>query len=138
MYANILIPVALDHEALVPEKLALARRLAAPGAQITLLTVLESIPGFVAEFVTVQSENHLEAAIRGKLEAVAGDAGDVACAVVRGKPGVEITRFAEARQCDMIVIGSHRPGLQDYFLGSTAARVVRRAHCSVIVLREGA
>ena len=36
---------------------------------------------------------------------------------------------------DCVVIASHRPGLQDYLLGSTAARVVRHAACSVHVLR---
>ena len=32
-------------------------------------------------------------------------------------------------------IASHQPGLQDYFLGSTAAKVVRHATCSVLVMR---
>ena len=35
------------------------------------LTVVENVPGFVAEFVTVKSENHLTQAIRAKLDAVA-------------------------------------------------------------------
>jgi len=137
MYANVLIPVALDHEALVPDKIALARRLLADGGRITLLTVLESIPGFVAEFVTVKSENHLVEAVRSKLEQAADGADDIACAVTTGKAGVEIASFAADRGCDLIVVGSHRPGMQDYFLGSTAARVVRRAHCTVMVVREG-
>ena len=36
----------------------------------------------------------------------------------------------------MIVIASHDPGLVDYLLGSVAARVVRHAHCSVLVTRK--
>jgi len=36
---------------------------------------------------------------------------------------------------DLIIVGSHKPGLQDYLLGSTAARVVRHAMCSVLVGR---
>ena len=35
--------------------------------------VLESVPGFVSEFVTVKSENHLSQGIRAKLDAVAAD-----------------------------------------------------------------
>ncbi|MET0093936.1 MAG: universal stress protein [Sedimenticola sp.] len=31
--------------------------------------------------------------------------------------------------------GAHRPGLSDFFLGSTAARIMRYANCSVHVLR---
>ncbi len=61
MPKSILIPVAIDHEALVAEKITLARQLLAPGGTITLVTVLEQIPGFAAEFLTVKSENHLTA-----------------------------------------------------------------------------
>ena len=37
---------------------------------------------------------------------------------------------------ELIVIGSHRPEMQDYLLGPTAAKVVRHAKCSVLVVRE--
>jgi nucleotide-binding universal stress UspA family protein len=46
-----------------------------------------------------------------------------------------ILEVAEEKQVDLIIIASHRPGLQDYFLGSTAAKVVRHARCSVLVMR---
>ena len=48
---------------------------------------------------------------------------------------VAIAEMAEKSAADLIVINSHRPGVQDYFLGSTASRVVRRAPCAVMVLR---
>jgi len=42
-----------------------------------------------------------------------------------------------AEDCDanLIMIASHKPGLRDYFIGSTAARVIRHAQCSVLVER---
>ncbi|WP_371932559.1 universal stress protein [Pararhizobium sp. IMCC21322] len=46
-----------------------------------------------------------------------------------------MVEYAESNGVDCIIIASHRPGLQDYFLGSTAARVVRHAHCAVHVIR---
>lgn len=55
--------------------------------------------------------------------------------VMSGKPGVAIAELAEQIGADLIIIGSHRPGVQDYFLGSTASRVVRRAPCAVLVTR---
>lgn len=133
---NILIPVALDHESLVPRKLAMARRLLGSGGRITLLTVLEQIPGFAAEFVTVKSEHHLTERVLARLSQVAGDGPDLHCEVITGKPGMRIAEYAGENQVDLIIVGSHSPGLQDYFLGSTAARVVRRAPCSVLVVRE--
>lgn len=135
MYRNILISVALDHEALIADKLDLARRLLAPGGRITMLTVLEGVPGYVSEFVTIKEENRLTDKIRDKLAQVIGPAEDIDRVVLHGKAGVEINAYARSHGCDMIVVGSRKPGMQDYFLGSTAARVARRAPCSVTVLR---
>ncbi|MDJ0949399.1 MAG: universal stress protein [Alphaproteobacteria bacterium] len=47
----------------------------------------------------------------------------------------EILRIAEDINCDLIVMASHRPELQDYLLGPNAARVVRHANTSVLVVR---
>ncbi len=135
MTSSILIPVAIDHEPLVALKIQRARALLAPGGRITLLTVLEQIQGFAAEFVTVKADNHLSAKILEKLKEVAGDAQDIDCKVTTGKPGVRITAVAREINADLIIVGAHNPGALDYFLGSTAARVARRAPCSVYILR---
>jgi nucleotide-binding universal stress UspA family protein len=135
MYSNILIPVALDHETLIAPKLARAREMLAPGGTITLLTVLEQVSGFVAEFVTVKSENHLTAEVLKRLESVAPDAADVQSKVITGKPGVEIARYAGTNKIDLIIVGSQAPGAVDYALGSTASRVVRKSPCSVLIVR---
>lgn len=135
MYEKILIPVALDHEALIAPKIARAREMLSEGGQIILLTVLENVSGFVAEFVTVKEENHLSTQIQKKLENVADGAADISCEVITGKPGVEIARYANANAVDLIIIGSHAPGATDYVLGSTTARVARKATCSVLIVR---
>lgn len=135
MYEKILIPVDLDHEELVPPKLEIARRLLAPGGKITMITVLESVPGYVSEFVMDKPENHLSQKVGAALRALSGDAEDIDIHVCTGKPGVEISQYADDTGAGLIIVGSHRPGLRDYFLGSTAARVVRRAPCSVLVAR---
>jgi len=138
MYKSILIPVAIDHEAFVTLKIETARKMLAPGGKITLLTVLEQIPGFTAEFVTVKSENHLTAKILNALKELAGDATDIECNVTNGKPGVRITQVAQEMGADLIIVGAHHPSAMDYFLGSTAARVARRAPCSVLIQRPQA
>ncbi len=135
MYNHILIPVALDHEELVPGKIDVARRMLADSGRITLLTVLEDIPGFVSELVTQKQENHLTQKITGVLEKAAMGSDDIETKVVKGKPGVQIAAFARDAKVDLIVVGSHSPSTQDYFLGSTASRVARRAPCSVFILR---
>jgi nucleotide-binding universal stress UspA family protein len=56
--------------------------------------------------------------------------------IAEGKIYQEILRAAEAVKADLIVMGSHRPELSDFLLGPNAARVVRHAKCSVMVVRE--
>lgn len=132
---HILIPVALDHENLAGQKLEVARRLLDDGGRITLLTVLEEIPGFVAEFVTVKEANHLTEGVKSKLREIAADAQDIAIDVISGKAGVRIPEYAKKVGVDLIVVGSQKPGATGYFLGSTASRIVRRADCAVYVHR---
>ena len=52
-----------------------------------------------------------------------------------GHPANEILEAASKFDVDLIIVASHRPGLSDYFLGSTAARIVRHAQCPVLVDR---
>lgn len=46
-----------------------------------------------------------------------------------------IIKFAKKIDADAIIVGSHRPELKDYLVGPNAARVVRHAKRSVIVIR---
>ena len=59
----------------------------------------------------------------------------VQCVVGHGTIYEEILRAAKECKADLIVMASHRPELQDYLLGPNAARVVRHANCSVMVIR---
>ena len=47
----------------------------------------------------------------------------------------EVLATAEHIGADLIVMASHRPAQSDYLLGPNAARVVRHATCSVLVVR---
>ncbi|ASP22720.1 universal stress protein F [Antarctobacter heliothermus] len=47
----------------------------------------------------------------------------------------KIIRTADAIKADAIVVGAHRPELRDYLVGPNAARVVRHANQSVLVVR---
>ncbi len=53
-----------------------------------------------------------------------------------GVPSVEIIRAAEKHGADLIVMGTHgRTGLSHILLGSTAERVIQRAHCPVLTVK---
>lgn len=55
--------------------------------------------------------------------------------VVTGNAYEEILRVAQADGAALIVIGAHKPDFRDFLLGPNAARVVRHADCSVMVVR---
>jgi nucleotide-binding universal stress UspA family protein len=56
--------------------------------------------------------------------------------VAQGTIYHEILQTAKRLDCDLIIMASHRPGLADYLLGPNAARVVRHAKHSVLVVRN--
>jgi nucleotide-binding universal stress UspA family protein len=61
----------------------------------------------------------------------------IAFVVRDGKPAHEITKLAEELQCDLIVLASNgHHGLGEMLLGSTTDRIIRKAPCSVLVVRE--
>ncbi|WP_127142673.1 universal stress protein [Pelagibacterium montanilacus] len=47
-----------------------------------------------------------------------------------------ILHYTRETQCDLVVMSSGRPDLEDYILGPNAARVMRHARCSVLVVRD--
>ncbi len=64
------------------------------------------------------------------------DISDVEKKVVTGIPYEEIIKFANKEKIGMIVMGSYgRVGLERFFFGSTAEKVVRRAPCPVMAVR---
>ena len=57
--------------------------------------------------------------------------------VAQGKPFVEINRLARERDIDMIVMSTHgHTGVEHLLFGSTAEKVVRKAPCPVLTLRD--
>lgn len=135
MYKNILVPVAFETGRDTMKSIQIAEAIADEGATITALHVVEEIPSYVAQYLP---EGQIDANVHELEEVLAGKLAEhkgVTVKVVEGHAGHSIVDYAAENKVDCIVIASHRPGLQDLFLGSTAARVVRHAPCSVHVVR---
>ena len=112
-----------------------ARLLAEDDATITALHVIEEIPSYAATQIPDEVLIRRRPEAETELKAELGGVANVKPVVVSGHAGRTIVDYAKGSDIDCIVISSHRPGLQDYFLGSTAHRVVRHASCAVHVLR---
>ncbi|MEL7211727.1 MAG: universal stress protein [Pseudomonadota bacterium] len=135
LYSNILVPIAFDHDRDTGQALEIARAIRAEGGKITALHVVEALPKYATEYLSEAqiAQAHLD--IEESLKEAVDRAEDVEVLVVTGHSGRTILEQAEKKHADCVIISSHRPGLQDYFLGSTAARVVRHAQCAVHVIR---
>lgn len=55
--------------------------------------------------------------------------------VAVGSPKDQILKLAEAIDADLIIVGSRRPSISRYLLGSTASAIVGYAKTSVMVIR---
>ena len=138
MYDNILVPVDLAHGDLGERILRLAHHIGRNGAKVTILHVLGAVPAYIEAQIPDDVVREHSEDVRGKLGALARVAGSGAEIIIRsGSPGATILDVAEEIGADAIVLASHRPNISDYFIGSTAARVVRHASCSVVVDRSG-
>lgn len=140
MIGKILVPLPVDSAKSGSEAVAMAADFAkAHGSKIVLLHVNEVMPGYVSAHLPGDFAKKALDASRADLAATAREHGiEASCeTVVRdGNPAAEILDFANEAGIDMIVMSSHDPGIADYLLGLVAARVVRHAHCSVLVVRH--
>ncbi len=135
MYHKILVPISFDAERDVTGPLKVARLLAAPEAEFTLLHVVEHIPGYAISYMPADYLTEARKAIQKELDELAGQLPNARGVVIEGHSGRSILDWAEENEPDLIIIASHRPGMQDLLLGSTATQVVRHARCAVHVLR---
>ena len=80
-------------------------------------------------------KQHAASALEGELQD--RQHSDVATHVEFGDAGLRIAEFAKHHNVGLIVMPSHgRTGLERLLLGSITERVLRTAHCPVLVLRE--
>jgi nucleotide-binding universal stress UspA family protein len=139
MIKKILVPLPVESAKNGASATAIAKDIVtAQGAKIILLHVVEEMPPYVSVHLPADLRKNAAAAARDDMQAAAKAHGieDITDIVVReGNPAADILDFANDTGVDMIVMSSHDPGFADYLLGSVAARVVRHAHCSVLVVR---
>lgn len=136
MYKTILVPIDISHIEAGNLMIDVARKHSDKESRIILLHVIEDVPNWVAvELPKDLLENSRQSA-KEKIQAIANASSIRAEVEIRsGHPYKNILEKAKEEEADLIIIASHKPGLQDYFLGSTAAKVVRHAPCSVLVVR---
>jgi nucleotide-binding universal stress UspA family protein len=141
MYTDIMLAVDLVHPETQSKAVQTAVSLCrAYGARLHVITVVPDygmsiVGGFFTKGHEAEAIDRTNRALHEFVsEQIPNDIG-LQHIVGHGTIYKEILRFAEETGCDLIVMASHRPELGDYLLGPNAARVVRHASCSVMVVR---
>lgn len=112
------------------------------GAELHLMHAVEQTPLMYGEgaYVPPETEAEIEAAATEQLESLVADAGDdvkVVRRVEHGHPFVETIRYAKENDIGLIVLGTHgRGAIAHMLLGSVAEKVVRKAPCPVLTVRD--
>lgn len=136
MYGKILIPVDVNQIDKADAMLETARKLGSDKSEIILAHIIETIPAYVAAQIPAEFTDKAKAEAHAALTKLSKQAVGFSQIEIRSGHAAEaILAIATEKDVDTIIIASHRPGFEDYFLGSTAARVVRHAKCSVVVIR---
>ena len=136
-FRRILVPVDFSDQSL--DALGQARMIAGNDAsRICVLHVAEPLHiDWRADTTAIQKEAH--DVVRNVLaKFVRAEFGDGAPKThfLPGKPVDAIVKFAAKMNADLIVLGTQgRTGLPRTLIGSVAERVVRHAHCPVLVVR---
>ena len=139
--SRVLVPTDFSDQSIAAVDLALT--MVSRPEQLTVLHVAPAPSNFVVgdpalDWQVVAEEtrsDHLQMMLRNRF---AGDKYlDIDFEVVYGSPAEQIASYAAQVHSELIVLPSHgRTGLARLMIGSVAERVVRLAHCPVLVLRN--
>ncbi len=110
-------------------------------AELHLLHVVQPTPAMYEEgfYFPSNTEEQIESAAIKQLDEVKIDRENVSVVrrVARGTPFLEIVRYAKENVVDLVIVGTHgRGAIAHMLLGSVADRVVRKAPCPVLVVRD--
>jgi nucleotide-binding universal stress UspA family protein len=136
MYKSIVVAVDIGQLERAERILQKAATLLDPAGRITLVNVVEEVPGYLTIDIPTDIMGQARTDSLEKLGALKAKVGaDAGIEIRQGAPAHEILAAATANQADLIVIASHVPDFSNYLIGATADRVVRHAKCSVLVDR---
>ncbi|NIM26796.1 MAG: universal stress protein [Gammaproteobacteria bacterium] len=140
MYKDVILAIDLGEEHSWEKALPKAIEMCRDGGNLHVLTVL---PEFGMSVISQYFPEHFEEdtleaakkALRAFIDKnVPNDVPNQAI-VAQGRAYEQILRIADEIGADLIVMAAGNPSLARYLLGPNAARVVRHATCSVLVVR---
>ncbi len=115
-------------------------------SKVYLLNVIRGESGFsIMETFDEETQNKIHEQLRQKTEAAfkeqigkfpLSEKVEIITEVIKGVPYKEILEFQKQIDPDVIVIAAQgRSSFEDFFFGSTSEKIVRRASCSVLLVK---
>ncbi len=141
MYKRIILAVDLAETPAPPKGLEQALELTKfGGGVLRLVNVQPVVPATFMEYVPadfdMEQANRAQEALDAIIAGIDLPAERKSATARAGGIYHELLQEAADWDADLIVVGSHRPVMSDYLLGSNAKTIVRHAQCSVLVVRE--
>jgi nucleotide-binding universal stress UspA family protein len=141
LFKTLLVPVDVtEAETAMPAIDRAAAMAAASEGSVRLIYVISVVPMNYMEFATPDFLDDQQKAAERELDGIASKIAlpsrRVSTLVRMGSIYHEVLDEAEKVGADLVVVGSHRPSMRTYLLGSNAGTIVRHATCSVLVVRE--
>ncbi len=140
MFKNILVAVYFADDTQNNNLLRATAEIASAGnSDVYLLHTVPTAPPELSQFLPKSYEKITFEKMQKELIAMAEkhDLKNVKEVFVRfGDAHHEILTQANKIGANLIIVASHRPHLSEYLLGTTAARIVRHASCSTLVIRQ--
>lgn len=141
MFRKLLIPIDIAEPEIAAPAITKAAEFASlTGGSIRLLYVRSLVPVGFMEFVPADFDAQQQADNQAELARLAGTVPlpkeRVSHVVRLGAVYAEVLAEADEWGADLIIVGSHRPGMATYLLGSNASTIVRHARSAVLVLRR--
>lgn len=140
MYRKILLPIDITEPAMTDRAVVVAQGMAkAFDSQIRLVNVQSLLPIAFLDYAPENFDLQVRLGLEKEMAAVAAKIDcapeRVSTVVLFGPVYQRVLAEAEEWGADLIVLCSHRPGMDRFLIGSNASAIVSHAQCSVLVAR---
>lgn len=143
MFAKILAPVDLAETELARRSVKVAAQLArAFNSELRIVNVQTLVPIAFIDYAPEDFEANIQRGLEKELDDIASSVDlpreRLSTRLLFGPVYPRTLDEAKSWGADVVVVGSHNPGLERFLIGSNAEAIVSHARCSVLVVRDAA
>lgn len=141
MYNKVLVPVDLDDRSVMNKVFDLIRGFLSEDqtCSVRFINVQPIAPVSILGYLPPNFDEEMDRQVQTDFDRLLSEGNlpdhKVTRIIRRGSIPDEILAESNDWGADMIILGSHRPSMATYLLGSNAATIVRYAKCSVLIVR---